>query len=74
MRHRNPFANRKSISARQRRRASAVSPQRQTRAIRYLKANAQRLIAEGLREKIEEREELTPTAVAQTVVEPTRPS
>lgn len=57
MSHRNPFANRKPPSARKRRRALAVSPQRQARAIRRLKANAQRLITEGLKEQIEAREE-----------------
>ena len=55
--HRNPFANRRPISARKRRRARSISPQRQARAIGRLKADAQRLITAGLKEKIEAREE-----------------
>lgn len=40
------------MSARQRRRAATPSPRQKERAIRLLKANASRLIAEGLEEKI----------------------
>lgn len=57
MRHRNPFANRKPLSARKRRRAIAISPQRQERVLSRLKINAQRLIAEGLKDKIAARVE-----------------
>lgn len=57
MRHRNPFANRKPLSARKRRRALTISPQRQERAISRLKINAQRLITEGLKDKIAARAE-----------------
>lgn len=57
MRHRNPFANRKPLSARKRRRALTISPQRQARVLSRLKTNAQRLITEGLKDKIAARAE-----------------
>ncbi len=44
--------NRGLMSARQRRRAAAPSKRQKVRAIRSLKAKANRLIAEGLQEKL----------------------
>lgn len=57
MPHRNPFANRHPLSARQLRRAAAASPQQQARAVGRLKAQAAHKIKEGLREKLAARDE-----------------
>lgn len=56
-RRRNPFAHRRAPSARALRRAAALSPRQSARAIGRLKSNANRLISEGLREKMAAREE-----------------
>jgi hypothetical protein len=52
MSHRNPFANRRPLGARQLRRATAASPRQQARAVGRLKAVAAKQIKEGLREKL----------------------
>lgn len=57
MRRRNPYAHRRAPSARALRRAAALSPRQSARAIGRLKSNASRLISEGLREKLAERED-----------------
>ena len=51
-RRRNPYANRRAPSARAIRRATALSPRQQTRVIRRLSAAANRMIREGLEEKL----------------------
>ncbi len=51
-RRRNPYANRHAVSARAIRRAAALSPRQEARAIRRLKSAANRLIEAGLEEKI----------------------
>ncbi len=54
MRRRNPYVNRKPLSARAARRALALSPRQQARAIGRLRAEAARLIDEGLERRLAE--------------------
>ena len=55
MKHKNPYANRRAPGARAVRRAAALSPRQQTRAITRLKAKADRLIRKGLEETLAQR-------------------
>lgn len=52
MRHRNPFAHRRTVSARQRRRADAPSPRQASRIVQELRETASREIKRGLADRI----------------------
>jgi hypothetical protein len=54
MRRHNPYANRRTLSARQLRRAATPSPRQKTRIVDALKATAAREIKKGLADKIAE--------------------
>ena len=55
MKHRNPFANRRRQSSRERRRAAEPSQRQAQRIVLSLRANAAREIKKGLAGRIKER-------------------